>query len=149
MSSMAGQILLYDGVCGFCNGVVQFVLKHDKKGSLMFAPLQSGVAREILSRFPQFQNSDTVVFFEPATDGNPERATIRSNAGLDLVRYIGGWWQVLLVFRVVPAPIRDFFYDLFARFRYRLFGKHDTCVIPAREVRSRFLGLEEVAVARG
>lgn len=138
---MSGQILLYDGVCGFCNGVVQFVLKHDRKGTLSFAALQSGVAIDILRRFPQFQGADTVVFYEPATAGYPERAFIRTSASLRLVRYLGGWWQLLLIFWIVPRPIRDFFYDLFARYRYRWFGKHETCVIPPREVRSRFLGL--------
>jgi predicted DCC family thiol-disulfide oxidoreductase YuxK len=138
---MPGQILLYDGVCGFCNGVVQFVLKHDKKGALGFAPLQSVLAREILSRFPQFKSADTVVFYEPVTEGFPERAFIRTDAGLRVARYLGGWWRLLVVFWIVPRPIRDFFYDFFARYRYRLFGKHETCVVPPLEVRSRFLDL--------
>lgn len=138
---MPGQVLLYDGVCGFCNGVVQFVLKHDKKGALCFAPLQSGLAREILSRFPQFKSVDTVVLYEPAAAEIPERAFIRTEAALRLAGYLGGWWRLLAAFRVVPRPVRDFLYDLFARYRYRWFGKHETCVIPPREVRSRFLDL--------
>lgn len=142
MRLMSGQILLYDGVCGFCNGVVQFVLKYDRKGTLNFAPLQSGLGREILSRFPRLQAIDTVVFYEPqAADGSPEKALIRTNAALRLAGYLGGWWRLFQVFWLVPRPIRDFCYDLFARYRYRWFGKHETCVIPPREVRSRFLDL--------
>ena len=136
---MSGPILLYDGVCGFCTGVVQFVLKHDKKGTLSFAPLQSGLARSILARFPKFQNADTVVFYEPGTSGSSERAFIRTNASLKLARYLGGFWNVFLVAWLIPRPIRDFLYDQFAKYRYRWFGKYDTCMIPPPEVRSRFL----------
>jgi predicted DCC family thiol-disulfide oxidoreductase YuxK len=133
-------VLLYDGVCGFCNGAVQFILARDEGGTLRFSPLQSDVGEAVKTRHPFLRDVDSIVFVEPASDGRAERVHVRSAAALEVARYLGSWWRLLLVFRAVPAPIRDFFYDLFARYRYRFFGKHESCMIPSRDVRSRFIG---------
>jgi predicted DCC family thiol-disulfide oxidoreductase YuxK len=45
------------------------------------------------------------------------------------------------IFRLLPASVRDFFYKVFARNRYALFGRQDTCMVPTEDVRSRFVGI--------
>jgi predicted DCC family thiol-disulfide oxidoreductase YuxK len=130
-------VLLYDGVCGFCNKTVQMVLDHDRRGTMRFAALQSDYGRAVIERHPELRDVDTVVFVE--NPGDDERTFIRSDAALRVAAYLGGWWKAFLVGRVVPKFLRDAAYNLFARYRYRLFGKYDSCMLPPPEVRSRFL----------
>ena len=133
------QVLLYDGVCGFCNQMVQMILRHDRHGTLRFAALQSAYGEAAKARHPELNNVDSVVLVERSSDTDEERVFIRVDAALRVVAYLGGWWKLLLVFRILPRPVRDLFYDLFARYRYRLFGKYDSCLVPSPDVRSRFI----------
>lgn len=135
-----GPVLLYDGVCGFCNASVQFVLDRDRVGTMRFAPLQSDFAGAIVARHPELEGVDSVVYVENAGDADRERVFVRSAAALRVASYLGGVWSAAGVFRIVPAALRDAAYDLLARNRYRFFGKHDACMIPPRDVRSRFIG---------
>lgn len=130
-------VLLYDGVCGFCNKAVQTILKHDRRGELRFAALQSEYGQAVLGRHPELRGVDSVVFVERGPGG--ERVHVRSGASLRVAAYLGGAWKLFLAARVVPAPVRDFFYDLVARYRYRFFGKYDACLLPPPEVRARFI----------
>ncbi|MBB2988837.1 putative DCC family thiol-disulfide oxidoreductase YuxK [Mycolicibacterium iranicum] len=131
-------VLLYDGICGFCNSAVQTILRLDPHNSLRFAALQGEFAEGVIERHPFLANVDSMVFVE-----NPGRAdehvSVKSDAALRVAGYLGGPWRVLRVAGVIPAAIRDALYDGFARIRYRVFGTHDTCPIPAPEVRARFL----------
>jgi predicted DCC family thiol-disulfide oxidoreductase YuxK len=135
----SGPVLMYDGLCGFCNASVQFVLARDSKQTMRFAALQSEYAAAVIGRHPWLEGVDSVVYVEPAGDGRPERVWVRSAAALRVADYLGGAWRLLGVFRVIPAPVRDAAYNLFARYRYRLFGKYDSCQLPPKEVRARFL----------
>lgn len=130
-------VLLYDGVCGFCNKTVQMVLDHDRRGTMRFAALQSDYGRAVVGRHPELRDVDTVVLVEHPGEG--ERVHIRSDAALRVAAYLGGWWKAFLVGRIVPRLLRDAAYNLVARYRYRLFGKYDSCMLPPPEVRSRFL----------
>ncbi len=131
-------MLLYDGVCGFCNWAVRTVLRFDRNGSLRFAALDSGLARAIIARHPAIADVDSVVFVDqPGQPG--ERVAVRSEAALQVVNYLGGPWNALKAARVMPAPLRDWLYDRFAAIRYRAFGRYDTCPIPPQEVRDRFV----------
>lgn len=132
-------VLLYDGVCGFCNKTVQMILDHDRRKTMRFAALQSDYGRAVLERHTELRGADTVVFVERS--GDEERVFVRSDAALRVAAYLGGFWKLFLVGRVVPRPMRDWMYDLVARYRYRLFGKYDSCMLPPPEVRSRFLDI--------
>ena len=133
----AAPVLLYDGVCGFCNKTVQFIIDRDRAGRMRFAALQSEYGRAVVERHPELRGLDTVVFVERETGA--ERVHVRSDAALRVAAYLGGFWKIFLAAKLVPAALRDYLYDLFARNRYRLFGKYDTCLLPPPEVRSRFL----------
>ncbi len=131
-------MLLYDGVCGFCNWAVRTILRFDPNGTLRFAALDSGFARAIIDRHPGIQNVDSVVFVDEPGQA-AERVAVRSAAALRVVDYLGGRWKLLEVARIMPAPLRDWLYDRFADIRYRVFGKYDSCPLPPPEVRARFL----------
>jgi predicted DCC family thiol-disulfide oxidoreductase YuxK len=135
---MPAPVLLYDGLCGFCDGVVQFMLKRDPRGSLRFATLQGDFARGLIERHPALAGVDSLVFVEnPSTPD--ERVSVRSDGALCVASYLGGAWKLALVFRIVPPFIRDAAYDGFARIRYRVFGRYTSCPLPSPEQRARFL----------
>jgi predicted DCC family thiol-disulfide oxidoreductase YuxK len=140
-NAMDGPVLLYDGVCGLCNKTVQFVLSHDRRGTLRFAPLQSSYGQSVVARHPALRNVDSVVLVEPSSGAGRERVFTRSTAALRVVSYLGGAWKLLLAAYIIPRPIRNWLYDLVARYRYRFFGRYDTCLLPPPEVRARFLDL--------
>jgi predicted DCC family thiol-disulfide oxidoreductase YuxK len=131
-------VLLYDGVCGFCHGAVQFILRVDRRGELRFAALDSPFARDVVARHPTLEGVDSVVFVdEPGLPG--ERVHVRSAAALRVTEYLGWPWQALRVTGLVPSSARDWLYDRFAAIRYSVFGKLDSCPIPPPEVRDRFI----------
>ena len=136
-TSVGPPVLLYDGVCGFCNKSVQLILDHDRRGLMRFAALQSDYGQGAIARHPELRGVDSVVFVEQVPGG--ERIYIRSDAALKVAAYLGGFWKIFLAAKVMPRRLRDYLYDLFARNRYKLFGKYDSCMLPPPEVRSRFL----------
>lgn len=139
-TSVGAPVLLYDGVCGFCNKSVQLILDHDRRGEMRFAALQSDYGQAVIERHPELRGIDSVVFVESHAGG--ERIHTRSDAALKVAAYLGGFWKIFLAAKVLPRALRDYCYDLFARNRYRLFGKYDTCMLPPPEVRSRFLDVQ-------
>lgn len=136
----ANPIVFYDGVCGLCNRMVQFLLKHDKEGRLRFASLQSDFAGTVLRRHGfDAKDLDTVHVVENY-DQPGERVLQRSDAILRAGRELGGFWRASSsVARIVPRPLRDLVYRFVATNRYRVFGKFDTCMLPDPSQRSRFL----------
>lgn len=135
-----GPVLLYDGLCGFCDGTVQFILRHDRRGTLRFAALQGDFARDVIARHPELAGVDSLMLVE--RDGTPsdgERVYVRSDGALRVARYLGGGWHFARAVAIVPRFLRDWAYDAFARIRYRVFGRYDACPIPTPEQRARFI----------
>ncbi|MET0752080.1 MAG: thiol-disulfide oxidoreductase DCC family protein [Pyrinomonadaceae bacterium] len=129
-------VILFDGVCNFCNGAVNFIIARDSKGYFKFAPLQSEIGERLLAENGIDKiNTDSVVLIE---DG---KVYTYSTAALRVARQFDGLWSWLYAFIVVPKPVRDFFYRLFAKYRYKLFGKKDECMLPTPDVRARFLAM--------
>ena len=132
-------VMLYDGVCGLCNKAVQTVLDNDRRGTMRFAALQSAFGQAALARHANLRGVDSVVLLERDDSSGAERASIRSDAALRIASYLGGAWKLLTIARIIPMSLRDFLYDTVARYRYKVFGKHDTCMLPPPEARARFL----------
>lgn len=127
------SIILFDGVCNLCNSSINFVIDRDR-GRYRFASLQSDVAKKILKNSSVDPGQlDSIVLVE---DGEVFK---KSTAALKISTQLNGLWPVLGVFRILPTRLRDFFYDLIARNRYRWFGKRDSCRIPTPELKDRFL----------
>jgi predicted DCC family thiol-disulfide oxidoreductase YuxK len=135
----SNPIVLYDGVCGLCNRLVQFLIKRDREERLRFASLQSDFAVSLLRRHGR--NADALDTFYLVLDhGTPsERLFARSEAALTLLPQLGGIWKLLAVGRLLPRFLRDAIYDLIARSRYRVFGKYDTCMLPDPKHAKRFM----------
>jgi predicted DCC family thiol-disulfide oxidoreductase YuxK len=133
-ASVNEPIVLFDGVCKFCNGSVNFIIDQDVKQRFRFAPLQSEMAQAMLRRFGlPATDFDTMILIENG------RAYARSSAALRIARILGGWWSLLVVLFAVPPFLRDGAYNLLAVNRYRWFGKTETCRVPTPELRARFL----------
>ena len=145
--SASNPIILYDGVCGLCNRLVQFILRRDPAGIFRFSSLQSALAAEVLARHgANSQDLDTVyVVVEYGQPG--ERVLPRSDAIIFVLRQLGTshramFWRISAsLLQLVPAPIRDWGYRLVARNRYRVFGRSESCILPDAESRDRFLDL--------
>lgn len=132
-------VLLYDGLCGFCDWTVQFVLRHDRRGSMRFATLQGEFARQVIARHRELAGVDSLILVEPDQATGTERVFARSDGALRVARYLGGIWSLTQALYVIPRFLRDRAYDLFARHRYRVFGRYDACPVPSPEQRARFL----------
>lgn len=146
--SNACPLILYDGVCGMCNRFVQFVLRHDRRGTFRFASLQSPCAARILAACGANPGAlDTVYVipnFDPEGSAGPSQTDFlsRSDAVLFVLHELGGLWRaVAIALRWMPRFIRDWGYRVIAGNRYRIFGRHPTCPVPDPSVRSRFLDL--------
>ncbi len=139
---MTNLIVFYDGVCGLCNRLVQFLLKRDNQDKLRFASLQSDFASNVLTRHGiDPSDLDTLHIVENYDQPN-ERVLHRSTAILRAARELGGLWSIAaLVGSVVPRPLRDVFYNLVATNRYKVFGKYETCMLPEPRHRAKFLDM--------
>ena len=141
IETTTSPVLLYDGVCGFCNKGVQRILRYDKRKTMFFAALQSDYGKSIQTRHPELAGIDSLVFVEPLEFAYLERVFVRSDALLRVAGYLGGPWRLALAAYIIPRSVRDYLYDQFAKRRYRWFGKYDSCLLPQPEVRARFLDL--------
>ena len=127
------RLVLFDGVCNFCNGAVNFIIRHDGEKKFKFAPLQSEIGLQMQAKYGIGEDGDSIILVEN------DKAYTHSTAGLRVAKGLGSIWSLGYVFIIVPSFIRDFFYRLFAKYRYRLFGRTEACMLPTPDVRERFL----------
>ena len=138
--SVAHPVLLYDGVCGLCNRMVQFVLRRDPAGVFRFASLQSELAASILRRHGLDARDLDTVYVVTNYERPDEHLLSRSDAVIFILQHMRAslrWTGRFLL--VVPKPLREWGYKVVARNRYRIFGRYDMCPMPSEETRSRFL----------
>ena len=127
-------IILFDGVCNFCNGSVNFIIERDRENYFKFAPLQSEIGQKLLGEHNIDKTvTDSVVLIENG------KAYVRTTAALRIARRLRGAWKLFYGFSIVPSFIRDVFYKLFAKNRYKMFGKTEACMMPTPEIRARFI----------
>ncbi len=128
------SVVLFDGVCNLCNSSVNFIIKHDKNSQFLFASLQSDAAKEILLQFPsKITNFDSIVLIEH------EKFYEKSSAALRILRHLGGRFKLLYTAVIIPKFLRDKLYNYIAKNRYKWYGKRESCMIPAPELKNRFL----------
>jgi len=127
-------VILFDGVCNFCDGAVNFVLRQDKKGVFKFAPLQSEAGQKLLLQYNlSTENFDSFILIDNG------RVYKKSSASLQVMNKLPWYWKGTQLLRIIPAVLRDTFYDFIGKNRYRWFGKKEKCMIPSHELRSRLL----------
>ena len=126
-------LVLFDGVCNYCNTMVNYAISHDPEGKLRFAPLQSGTGGQIRKEYSIPETIDSVILVDQG------KVYTYSDAALRIASYLdrpASFWSLL---RIVPGFIRQPVYKWIAKNRYKWYGKKDSCMIPSAEVRSRFL----------
>ena len=127
-------VILFDGVCNFCNSAVNFTIKRDKKNNIRFAPLQSNAGKQLVQQYGlPADDLRSFLFIENDVVYN------RSTAALRVCRYLTGLWPLCYGLIIVPAFIRNTIYDWIAKNRYKWFGEKQECMIPSPEVRAKFL----------
>jgi predicted DCC family thiol-disulfide oxidoreductase YuxK len=124
-----GWVVFFDGDCGFCSQSVRWLARLDKAGRIDFAPLQGSLAaRHGFSH--QAERDGTVVLLRES-DG---RIFTRSDSLIEIGRVLGGVWHIpATIATLIPRPLRDFFYRMFARNRLRIMGKSTACGMPDPE----------------
>jgi predicted DCC family thiol-disulfide oxidoreductase YuxK len=139
-ASDPNPIILYDGVCGLCNRLVQFLLNRDLHDRFRFASLQSEFAAEILRRHGASPDDLDTMYVVLNYDLPGEQIVSRSDAAVVAFRELGGGWAALgTLLQALPAWLRNWGYSVVARNRYRIFGKYDSCPIPSEKDRRKFL----------
>lgn len=129
------KIILFDGVCNLCDSAVQYIIKHDRKDIFRFVPLQSELGQQILKHIGINPiNIDSIILYEPGI-----AYYYKSSAAMGIAKSLGGFFHFGTVFRVIPTGIGNFLYDYIAKNRYKWHGKKESCMIPAPELRAKFL----------
>ena len=128
------EIILFDGICNFCNSSINFVIDHDPEKHFKFVPLQSEIGQNILIKFHKnTKDFNSVILLKD------NQLYEKSDAALEITKHLSGFWKYLSVFRILPTFFLNFFYDIVAKNRYRIFGKSDSCRMPTAELKERFL----------
>ena len=131
---MDNPIILFDGVCNFCNYWVTFAIKRDRKNKLKFTPLQGETAKKLLPQFHINPSSlSSVIFIDNG------KAYTQSSAAIQICKHLDGGWKLFYALIIIPKFMRDGLYNIIARNRYKWFGKKESCMIPTPELKERFL----------
>lgn len=128
------KIILFDGICNFCNSSVNFIIDRDKRNIFQFASLQSDFGQKCLNDF----NLPTDSFSTLILVSNGKYFT-RSTAALRIAKELSLPVNLTFAFIIIPPFIRNIFYDIISRNRYKWFGKKDACRIPSPEERAKFI----------
>jgi predicted DCC family thiol-disulfide oxidoreductase YuxK len=129
------RIVLFDAVCKLCGAWARFLIRHDRRGVFKLCSVQSEAGRDILAFHGLPTDTfDTMLLVEGST------VHVRSSAFFRVMRGLGLPWSLVLVFWLIPRPLRDWLYDRIALNRYRWFGRHDYCVLPSPDHAGRFVG---------
>ncbi|WP_207784882.1 thiol-disulfide oxidoreductase DCC family protein [Flavobacterium difficile] len=128
------KIILFDGICNYCNDKINFVIRKDKNDVFRFVPLQSETGQKIIQYLGINPSIDSIILYEPGY-----AYFIKSEAVFRIIKDLSSSVKVLLLFTFIPTSIKNIFYDIIARNRYNWFGKKESCMIPTLELKSKFL----------
>jgi predicted DCC family thiol-disulfide oxidoreductase YuxK len=129
------KLILFDGVCNLCDASVQYIIKHDNKDIFRYTALQSEVGQEIINKFNiDISKTDSILLYS-----EEKGISYKSTAALKIASNLGFPINIMVIFLIVPAFIRNWVYDFIAKNRYNWYGKKDECMIPTPELKSKFL----------
>jgi len=129
------NLVLFDGVCNFCNSTILKIIKYDKKNNLMFSSQQSEYGKTVLKKFRIDENDLNTIYFVK----NNTMIYTKSIALIEIIQMLNVKRKLLLIFTIIPTRIRDYFYSVFSKNRYKLFGVKDSCIIPSTEIKNKFI----------
>ena len=128
------KIVLFDGVCNYCNDKINFIIKNDKQDVFRFVALQSETGQKIIKYLGIDASIDSIVLYEPGY-----AYFIKSEAVFRIIKHLSSAVKLLLVFNFIPTSIKNIFYDLIAKNRYNWYGKKESCMMPTEEVKRKFI----------
>lgn len=129
------KIILFDGVCNFCNSSVLKIIDLDKNDAFLFSSLQSKIGQELTAHFKiDTTKTDSIILVE-----SDVQFSVRSAAALHILNEFGGVWKLFQIGWIVPRALRDAMYDFIARNRYQWFGKKEQCMIPTAKIKDKFI----------
>jgi len=132
--SSGHPLILFDGMCNLCSGIIQCILRLDKKNVFRFGVLQSENVRKMLQRYElKISGLTSIVLLEGET------IAVESDAVLKIARILGGAWRFIYLFIIIPKFLRDTVYRSISSHRHRLFGKRDVCMRPSPDVLDKFI----------
>lgn len=126
------NIIVFDGVCNFCNRVVQIIIRHDPSAQIHFTAQQTEAGEKLLHQYSIKESISSVVFITKGA------VYYQSDAVIEIAKLLTGWPSVFKYTIIVPRFFRNYIYQLIAANRYRLFGKQDLCMVPKEEDKKRF-----------
>lgn len=126
-------VVLFDGLCAFCDKSVQFIIKRDPAKYFSFAALESDVGEKLIAKYDIRYETDSFLLIDKGV------CYEKSSAALHTTKHLKGFWKLCFIFIIVPKPLRDFLYDQFAKRRYKWFGNKKSCKLPTSEEKDRFL----------
>ena len=126
-------VLLFDGICNYCNKWVHFIIRHDNKKKFRFATLQSEAGKKLLKQYNISEKEESAVLIYN------DKTYLKSSTGLHVLFHLGGIYSLGFVFIILPSYVRDFYYDIIAHNRYKWWGKRNECMVPTKDVKERFL----------
>jgi len=129
------KIILFDGVCNLCDSSIQFIIKHDKKDIFRFVALQSDLGLEIIKHIGvDVSKTDSIILYEPG-----KAYYYKAEAALKIAKELGGIYNAISWFSILPKGLTNSIYDYIAKNRYKWYGKKDACMIPTPELKAKFL----------
>ena len=127
------KVVLFDGICNYCNAMVNFAIRNDKKPTLKFAPLQSETGQQLRNHYHIPKEIDSVILVEN------DKVYTYSDAAIRITRHLRWPARMLYGLIIIPKFIREPLYKWIAKNRYKWFGRKNTCMVPNQDLRSRFL----------
>ena len=128
------KIILFDGVCNYCNDKVNFIIKNDKKDIFRFVAIQSETGKKIITYLGVDSALDSIILYEPGY-----AYFIKSEAVFRIIKHLSSSVKLLLLLNFVPTSIKNIFYDIIAKNRYNWFGKMEFCIIPSVDIVGKFI----------
>lgn len=128
------KIILFDGVCNYCNEKVNFIIKNDKKDVFRFVAIQSETGKKIIIYLGIDSALDSIILYEPGY-----AYFIKSEAVFRIIKHLSSSVKLLLLFNFIPTSVKNIFYDIIAKNRYKWFGKMEICMLPSEDLKSKFL----------
>ena len=128
------QLILFDGVCNFCDDTMKKIIKADKKNAFVFASIQSEIGKEIISYIGINNTIDSIILYQPGY-----AYFLESDAVFEISKQLSGFYPLIQLGKIFPKPLRNKLYQIFAKNRYNWFGKKQECELPSPEIRSKFL----------
>ena len=128
------KIVLFDGVCNYCNDKINFIIKNDRQDIFRFVALQSETGQKIIKYLGIDTSIDSIILYEPGY-----AYFIKSEAVFRIIKHLSSAVKLLLIFNFIPNSIKNIFYDIIAKNRYNWYGKKESCMMPTEEVKRKFI----------